>query len=132
MIRVRATAGSRRARSVRSIALSSCAVLVVTGIMLLGGLGTGPRPAGAQFGVGFPLGFGGHGKVRWSRRRRSRYSRRRNQDDGPEPEIERAGTGTAPAADPGRTTVRPSSAPSDSRPASGRPQPRGPDLEPSK
>jgi hypothetical protein len=130
MICVRATG---RARSVRSIALSSCAVLALAGIMVLGAFGTGPRPARAQFGVGFPLGFGSHhGKVRWSRRRRSRYSRRRNQDDGPEPEIERAGTGTAPAADPGRPAVRPSSAPSESRPASGRPQPRGPDLEPSK
>ena len=130
MIRVRATAGSRRVRSVRSIALSSCAVLAVAGIMALGGLGVGPRPAHAQFGVGFPLGFGNHGKVRWSRRRR--HSRRqRRQDDGPEPEIER-GTATAPSADPGRPAVRPSAAQAESRPASGRPQPRGPDLEPSK
>jgi hypothetical protein len=127
---VRATEGLRRARSVRSVALISCAVLAIAGLMVVGARAAGPGPVGAQFGAG----FGNDVKVRWHRRRRRGYYRGRRgpreDNDGPEPDVERGASPTNPA-DPDRPTVRPSSAPPDSRPAS-RPQRRGPDLNPEK
>ncbi len=132
MMRAGATAGSRRARSVKSAVLSSCAVLGLAGMMLVAAPVAGPGPARAQFGAGLPLSFGKPTEARYHHRRRyryySRYRRRGGpQDDGPDTEVERPAA-TGPAAEPG---PRPSAAPTEPRPPS-RPQRRGLDTTPEK
>jgi hypothetical protein len=124
-----ATAGWRLARSLRRVALSSCAVLGLAAIMVAA-RAAGPTPARAHFGVDLPSGFGTTEKVRWHHRHRHRYRYRRDNEEAPDAEIGSSPSGTptsAPPSDSGRPVVRPSSAPS-----SRRPPPRGPDLEPSK
>jgi hypothetical protein len=137
MIRVGSTAGSHRPLSVRRILLTSCAVVVAAGMMLLGAPVGGPKPARAQFSFGgFHISIGGRGWRRGRHSRSARHHRRHRNDDDATPEPENAGVShstpaSAPAPDSGRPTVRPTSAPDTSTP-SGRPELHGPDLEPSK
>src|SRR5689334_7138194 len=140
MIRVARAAGWYRPGSVRRALLTSCAVLAAAGIMLLAAPITGSSPARAQFGFGgFHISIGGGGRG-WRRSRHSRSPRRhkrRNDDDTPDPDTGGASSTTpasTPASEPARAAVRPaSSTQPDPRPSSsGRPAPRGPDLEPSK
>jgi hypothetical protein len=130
---IRVTPGSRRARSVRSVLVSLCALLVLAGMMVAAALVSGLSPARAQFGAGLPLGFGKPTGVRWRRRYRYRpyyRGRRGPRDDGSDTDVEQGGATTGPAGEPGR---RPSAAPNQSRPASpSRPQRRGLDTDPEK
>jgi len=97
-----------------------------------------PTAAVAQFGIGgFHItihGLGGGYGYRWRHhgRHSSRHSRHnRDQDEEPSPAPERAESSPTPvpAAAPSTSSA---SARSEPRPTSGRPEPRGPDLEPSK
>ena len=139
MIRVAGIVGSQRAGSVRRALLTSCVVLAAAGIMLLTAPITGSSPARAQFSFGgFNINIGpGH----WRRGHRSsrsarRHRRHKNDDDTPDPDTGGGSSPTpaaTPAPDSARAAVRPaSSTQPDPRPSSGRPAPRGPDLEPSK
>jgi hypothetical protein len=146
VIRGTAITGSHRATSVRRFLLTSCAALVGAGIMLLGSPVGGAGPARAQFSFGgfhISIGPGHWRRGRHSYRSSRRHRRHREDDDSPDPDTgsgssssERAATtssdsGRARSSDSGR--ARSSSAQSEPRPASsGRPEPRGPDLEPSK
>ena len=128
MIRDSSTAGLRLTRSLGSVALSSCAVLGLAGIMVLAAPKAGPSSAQAQFGIRVPLGFGTAEKVRWRHRHRYRYSL--DNEDTPDPETRSSQDGIRtplPPPDSGRPAS--SSAPPDS---SRRRHPRGPDLEPAK
>lgn len=137
MIRVGSTAGSCRPLSVRRILLTSCAVLVAAGMIMLGSPVGGPKPARAQFSFGgFHISVGGRGWRRGHRSRSARHHRRHRNDDDAMPEPDNAGgsrstPASAAAPDTGRPTVRPTSAPETSTSA-GRPELHGPDLEPSK
>ena len=139
MIRGAGIAGAHRAPSVRRFLLTSCAVLVGAGIMLLASPVGGPGSARAQFNFGgfhIPIGArGGWRRGRHSSRSARRHRRHRNDDDTPDPDAG-GGSSSTSAATPapentGRATVRPAAA-TEPRASSGRPAPRGPDLEPSK
>jgi hypothetical protein len=143
MIRGAGIMGSHRAPSLRRFLLTSCAALVGAGIMLLASPVGGPGSARAQFGFGgfhFSIGPGHWRRGRHSSRSARRHRRHRNDrndDDTPDPDAGGGSSSTSastPAPDnTGRATVRPaSSTSSEPRPSSGRPAPRGPDLEPSK
>ena len=140
MIRGAEISGSHRAPSVRRFLLTSCAALVGAGIMLLASPVGGPGPARAQFSFGgFHITIGpGHwrGRGRRSYRTSRRHRKHHNDDDTPDPDAgggSSSSTASTPAPDTsGRATVRQTSAPSEPRASSGRPAPRGPDLEPSK
>ncbi len=145
MIRVGSTAGSRQSISVRRILLTSCAVVVAAGMMLLASPVGGPKPARAQFGFGgFHISIGGwrrgHRSSRYARHHRRHHKGR--EDDTPEQDIGRAPSATpastpastpaaTPAPDTGRPAVRPASA-TGATPPSARPDLQGPDVEPSK
>jgi hypothetical protein len=95
-------------------------------------------PAAAQFNVGgFHIvihGMGGGYGYHWRHHSRhaSRHGRHhRDQDDEPSPEPEKADTAPTPVP-AGASVPSSASARQEPRPASGRPEPRGPDLEPSK
>jgi hypothetical protein len=120
-------------------ASSSCAALAIACAIVAWTPVFKPSPAQAHFNVG---GFQFHldrrhdlQLARW-RHRHHRWSRRYRggDDDTPDPERE---TGT-PSPRPATTGVAPDPGPrvssgrSEGRPASGRPEPRGPDLEPAK
>ena len=139
MIGMRRTGGSRTLPSIRLgwRASSSCAALAIACAVVVGVPLFKPSPAQAQFSIGgFNIRLGGY---RWHHHRgRHRYSRRhhREDDDTPDPEREAGSspprsTATGVAPDPGR---RVSSGQPEGRPSSGsgRPEPRGPDLEPAK
>ena len=138
MIRVGSAAGLHGPLSVRRILLTSCAVLVAAGVMLVASPVGGPKPARAQFSFGgFHISIGRGGWRRGRHSRSSRHHRRHRNDDDATPEPENAGgSHSTPASTPapvdsGRPAVRPASAP-DASAASGRPGLHGPDLEPTK
>ena len=137
MIRVGSSAGSHQSFSVRRILLTSCAVVVAAGIMLLASPVGGPKPARAQFSFGgFHISIGGfrrgHRSSRYARHHRRHH---KGKDDDTPDQNTAAGPSATPASTPapdtGRPAVRPASAPDTAAP-SGRPELHGPDLEPSK